>query len=326
MRRSPPGPEKSSRTVRTVLALSSAWFDPATRLLQGLALTALAIVIARRPATPVIVNQPPPAPPSPPVAVPKGRKRRRRDSDEEVYPRLQERTQGQLGFLNNLLITLTVGVLAFAANGLTSSGEQSHLGWRRWLLFSGLILLALSLLVGLRLAHNRLQSLRLTARVARLRQLGDRYEQEQDSYDKEQLREQAVFLQGWAGAWWVRTKRRERKDIRDKAENLIAKIDKPPEDGQPAGSKGERADTTSTDQTSTAGPDGTDGTGLTTGKDVQKLATAKVAVITKATTNLMKAVRKWYVAADRWTWWWLRAQTVSFILGGALLIVVPLSN
>lgn len=307
MRRSPHSPAQSSRTARTVLALNRAWFDPASRLFQGLAMTGLAVVIARRPATRVIVNQ--------------SRKRPRRDSDEGVYPRLQERTQGQLSFLNNLLITLAVGVLAFAANGLTSSTELGDLGWRRWLLFSGLILLALSLLVGLRLAHNRLQSLRMTARVARLRQLRDRYKRKQKDYDRNQLRAQADFLEGWAGTSRIRPRRKERGDIRREARNLKTKIDKLPKDSQPTGGQG--AETTSAGQTSPAGPDSTE---PTTGKGSQKPASAAVKAVTDATDELMKAVRKWYGEADKWTWLLLRAQTVSFILGGALLIVVPLSH
>lgn len=59
--------------------------------------------------------------------------------EEGPFPRLQERVLSQLGFVNNLLITLAVAVLAFAANALADHAELRALGWRRWLLTSGLI-------------------------------------------------------------------------------------------------------------------------------------------------------------------------------------------
>ena len=98
--------------------------------------------------------------------------------EEGAFPRLQERTQAQLGFINSLLITLAVGLLAFAANASASSTELHRLGWRKWLVLAGVVVLACSVLSGLRLAHNRLASHRITTRVARLRQLRDRYRSE----------------------------------------------------------------------------------------------------------------------------------------------------
>jgi hypothetical protein len=95
--------------------------------------------------------------------------------EEGAFPRLQERTQTQLAFINSLLITLAVGLLAFAANVSASNSELYRLGWRKWLLLAGLVVLVASVLSGLRLAHNRLASQRVTTRVARLRQLRDRY-------------------------------------------------------------------------------------------------------------------------------------------------------
>src|SRR5258708_12776248 len=91
--------------------------------------------------------------------------------EEGPFPRLQERTQTQLGFVNNLLVTLAVGLLAFAVNASASSAELHRLGWRRWLLLIGLLAMACSVLAGLRLAFNRLASPRITTRVASLPQL-----------------------------------------------------------------------------------------------------------------------------------------------------------
>jgi hypothetical protein len=118
--------------------------------------------------------------------------------EEGSFPRLQERVQAQLGFVNNLLITLAVALLAFAANASANPSEVQHLGWRRWLISSGMILLACSVLLGIGLAHNRLQSYRITTRTARLRQLRDRLVGEQRAYERTRLAKQASFFAEWA--------------------------------------------------------------------------------------------------------------------------------
>jgi hypothetical protein len=141
-----------------------------------------------------------------------------RDVEEGAFPRLQERSQAQLGFINSLLVTLAIGLLAFAANASASSSELDRLGWRKWLLFVGLLLLASSVLAGLRLAFNRLASHRITTRVARLRQLRDRYRSEHRQYELRRLGRQAVFFEGWAKYSW--TKVPEKKGVRGAAKEL----------------------------------------------------------------------------------------------------------
>ena len=47
--------------------------------------------------------------------------------EEGAFPRLQERAQTQLGFINSLLITLAIGLLAFAANASTNASDLNRL-------------------------------------------------------------------------------------------------------------------------------------------------------------------------------------------------------
>jgi hypothetical protein len=218
-----------------------------------------------------------------------------RYTEEGSFPRLQERVQAQLGFVNNLLTTLAVGLLAFAANASANSSELQHLGWREWLLFSGMILLALSLLAGIRLAHNRLQSHRITTRTARLRQLRDRLLEQHRSYEITRLARQANFFEDWAK--YSQTKKAENSNIHTAARNLSSAI---------------RVYTKETTQRNGCRP--------------RKGAVVMgVSPIANATTRLVEALRPWYEKADDWTWWWLRAQTWTFMVGSLLLLVVPLS-
>jgi hypothetical protein len=230
---------------------------------------------------------------------PSKRTARRRPAylEEGAFPRLQERTQSQLGFINSLLVTLAVGLLAFAANASGNSAELDRLGWRKWLLFVGLLVLALSVLSGLRLAFNRLASHRITTRVARLRQLRDRYGSEERVYELRRLGRQAVFFESWA--WGSPIKRREKQGVRTAAKALAKLI--------PASYKPVKH---------TRPPDVDDG---------HEPVTSDVSKITRATTDLVEALRSWYERADDWTWVWLRWQTWFFIGGAALLLVVPLS-
>jgi hypothetical protein len=228
----------------------------------------------------------------------------RRDTDrprqfveEGTFPRLQERTQTQLGFINSLLITLAIGLLAFAANASASSAELHRLEWRKWLLMSGLAVLALSVLSGLRLAHNRLASHRITTRVARLRQLRNRYVSAPRGYELRRLRRQALFFETWAKGSW--SKRLEKEQVHEAARDLAAVI-----------------------------PDGytSKGAAKASGQEaLGSLPKPDPAQIADRATALVEALRAWYEQADDWTWRWLRVQTGCFIVGAILLLVVPVS-
>jgi hypothetical protein len=217
--------------------------------------------------------------------------------EEGAFPLLQERTQTQLGFINSLLITLAIGLLAFAANASASSSELHRLEWRKWLLLSGLAVLALSVLSGLRLAHNRLASHRVTTRVARLRQLRDRYVSAPRGYELRRLRRQVLFFETWAKGSW--SKRPEKEQVHKAARDLAAVIP----DGYTA--KG------------VAKANGQEALGSLPGPDRAQIA--------DLATALVEALRAWYEQADNWTWRWLRVQTGCFIVGAVLLLVVPIS-
>jgi hypothetical protein len=216
------------------------------------------------------------------------------DVAEGTFPRLQERTQTQLAFINNLLITLAVALLAFAVNASANSPELDR-GWRKWLLLFGLLALALSVLAGLRLAFNRLASHRITTRVARLRQLRDRYRSEKGPFELRRLSRQAVFFETWARG--SLSKRPEKQAVRSAAKALAELV---PETSTPM-------------------------TNITPGRvaDAQRPGSPDVSKILNATTGLVEALRSWYERADDWTWVWLRWQTWFFISGGVLLFVGP---
>jgi hypothetical protein len=228
-----------------------------------------------------------------------------RGMEEGAFPRLQERTQTQLGFINSLLVTLAIGVLAFAANASASSTELGRLGWRKWLLFVGLVLLAFSVLAGLRLAFNRLASHRITTRVARLRQLRDRYRFEHRHYELRRLGRQAVFFQTWAKYSW--TKLPEKKAVLSAAQGLGDLI---PERykvrGQQSPADGRQKSRPASNEEDNA-------------------AGVSIDMLAAAATRLVEALRTWYERADDATWWWLRIQTLFFVAGAVLLLVVPLS-
>lgn len=225
--------------------------------------------------------------------------------EEGAFPRLQERTQTQLGFINSLLITLAVGLLAFAVNASASSAELSRLGWRKWLLFAGLVGLALSVLSGLRLAHNRLASHRITTRVARLRQLRDRYRSEKRDYELRRLGWQAAFFERWAKYSWSKVP--EKRQVHDAARGLAVLV--------PEESKVSRGLKPSSDR---PGPVGSRSSHGAPDKSY-------ISGIPAATTTLVEALRTWCERADDWTWRWLRAQTCLFVIGAMFLLVVPVS-
>ena len=167
----------------------------------------------------------------------------RASDDEGTYPRLQGRLQDQLAFVNNLLTTLSVAVLAFAAGAVGDPAKLHELGWRRGLFGAALLLLAASLLVGIGLAVNRLQSFRITAQIARIRELHDDLDLDWRDTDSVKVRlwRRSEFIATWSGfglkppdgssrdSWTRRTVRKltgkaKRRKLEDPATLLAARL------------------------------------------------------------------------------------------------------
>jgi hypothetical protein len=236
---------------------------------------------------------------------PKRSRRRPLHPEEGAFTRLQQSTQTQLGFINNLLITLAVGLLAFAVNSLVGSAEVKRLGWREWMLFAGLVILAFSVFSGLMLALNRLASHRITTRVARLKQLRERCKSQPQDYDLQRLGRQAIFFQTWARYSW--SKITEKGEVHRAALGLAAEI---PEKYK-----------VMTRENPVAKKLGWSRRDKKQGRPSEPNAAA----IKKATDSLVKALRSWVERADEGTWCWLSAQTWSFMIGALLLLTVPLT-
>lgn len=94
----------------------------------------------------------------------------------EAFIRWQARTIEQMGFLNNLLIFLSTGMLALQIQVIIR-GTPLSLVKRCFLLFSTLFIFS-SIIVGSYLAWNRLNSFRITAKIAR--QKNSKYKNKDD--------------------------------------------------------------------------------------------------------------------------------------------------
>lgn len=210
-------------------------------------------------------------------------------AEEGPFPRLQERVMSQLGFVNNLLITLAIAVLAFAANALADHSELRALGLRRWLLTIGLFFLAVSVLVGIIVAHNRLSALRVSARTARLRQLRDRWRDQGRAFEFDRLRRQAVFFSDWGRR--SLTNRAVSEQVRKEATALV--------DALPGFLRKASPETR-------RGPAGT--------------------ATRRAASDLVEALRAWSDKADDRTWRWLRWQIGAFSAGALLLLIIALTT
>jgi hypothetical protein len=209
-------------------------------------------------------------------------------AEEGPFPRLQDRVMSQLGFVNNLLVTLAVGVLAFAATALTDQAGLRAFGWRRWLLSGGLVLLAVSVLVGILVARNRLSALRISARTARLRQLRDRWRDQARAFEFDRLRRQADFFSGW-GRYSLATKSVS-VQVRMAAAALAVALPCTLRKAAPQTRRG---------------PAGT--------------------AAVHAATDLVEALRAWSDKADDRTWRWLRWQATAFSVGALMLLIAALT-
>ena len=90
------------------------------------------------------------------------------DNDERSFIRWQKFRIEQLGYVNNLLIFLATGMLAFQVQLAVKELCFTILD-KRIIAFSTLLLF-LSLTVGCYLAWNRLRAFRITAQIARKRE------------------------------------------------------------------------------------------------------------------------------------------------------------
>ena len=94
------------------------------------------------------------------------------NDEKQSFIRWQGRTIEQLGFVNNLLIFLTTGMLAFQVQ--LAVKEVSFTILDKCIIVLSTLLIFLSLVLGCYLAWNRLLSFRITAQVARKRETGKR--------------------------------------------------------------------------------------------------------------------------------------------------------
>jgi hypothetical protein len=140
------------------------------------------------------------------------------DPGEGSYAELQARSRQQLAFVNNLLITLALAVLAFAAGQASDPSRMSGMGSRRYVFGLGLVLLAVSLLAGLGLALNRLQVFRIDARIARLKELSVGLRPDQRS-QLDRIAYISGLLERWAKEGRV-TRRKERQLVAEPARQL----------------------------------------------------------------------------------------------------------
>ncbi len=90
------------------------------------------------------------------------------EKNREAFIRWQGRTIDQMSSVSNLLIALATGLLAFEAQQ-TLGPRPPTPGYERTLGLLSIASVALSLIVGLSLAWNRLSDFRLTARIVRER-------------------------------------------------------------------------------------------------------------------------------------------------------------
>jgi len=91
------------------------------------------------------------------------------NNSNESFIRWQGRSLEQMSFVNNLLVALATGLLAFHTR-LAFDNSISLLPTERCIAAFSVIFVFLSLVTGCWLACNRLHSFHLTAKVARMRE------------------------------------------------------------------------------------------------------------------------------------------------------------
>lgn len=93
------------------------------------------------------------------------------NGENESFVRWQGRAIKQLSFVNNLMIGLATGLLAFQTN-LIFNYRATLLSSDKWLLLMSILMVLFSLFFGCCAALNRLSSFQKTSQIARKREKG----------------------------------------------------------------------------------------------------------------------------------------------------------
>lgn len=117
-----------------------------------------------------------------------------REEDKEAYLRWRERSIGQIGTYNNVLIGLAGGGLVLVSPAFLGAEPTSSLGAK--VTFAGASILLLSLAIGVFVMWNRAESFRVTAQIA-----WSRYKD--DDAKAEELRKQSDALDERT-IWWLK--------------------------------------------------------------------------------------------------------------------------
>lgn len=208
------------------------------------------------------------------------------DNEDRRFLRWQERTQQQLGFLNNVLLVLGGGLIGFALNtGAVKVGLRAN--WQSTLAGIAVVLVMVSLACGLVMAANRLRALRMTSEMARVDFLRRRLREGRDVGRR--VEDLIRHHEHWK-AWGKFGLSEEVTSLRNAANHALTKLDQFKVGHQDLGE--------------------TDGD-----------SRGALSVELKATAGV--AARKWTRAADQLTWTMLWLQLGLFGVGALSLAVSP---
>lgn len=107
-------------------------------------------------------------------------------SDNKSFIKWQDIRIKQLGFANNLIIGLALGVMGFAIKFIQAENFEAN-SIQKMLIWIGGIAILISILLGLILIINRLEDFKLTAQIARKRESNNRQGIENDREKSKKL-------------------------------------------------------------------------------------------------------------------------------------------
>lgn len=116
--------------------------------------------------------------------------------NNDSYKRWQSIRINQLGFINNLVLGLSVALLAYNFEFVQSDGIELNC-LQKFLFWISSILLTSSVIIALILTINRLEDYRLTARIARKREKG-----QSDSIEKDRIKVKRLENKTWCLFYW----------------------------------------------------------------------------------------------------------------------------